>query len=177
MRPSRSAESSAPELSAAEQESRARTILLDQLTGRARSRAELAEKLAARDVPEAVATALLDRFAEVGLVDDAAFARTWVEQRHAGKGLARRALAHELRRKGIDEETAREALSEVADDDEAEAARQVVRSRLRSVQGLPREKAVRRLVGALARKGHAPGVAYAVVREELGVLDDPVEES
>ena len=64
----------------ADPESVARTILLDQLTGRARSRKELADKLAAKDVPDEVATRLLDRFEEVGLVDDAAFARSWVSQ-------------------------------------------------------------------------------------------------
>ena len=59
----------------ADPESVARTILLDQLTGRARTRAELAEKMAKKHVPDDVAQRLLDRFTEVGLIDDAAFAR------------------------------------------------------------------------------------------------------
>src|SRR3954470_543124 len=101
----------------ADPESVARTILLNQLTGRARTRPELATKLSSRDVPDDIATRLLDRFEEVGLVDDAAFAREWVEQRQSGRGLARRALAMELRRKGIDDETAREALDEIDPDD------------------------------------------------------------
>jgi regulatory protein len=155
----------------------ARTILLDQLTGRARSRKELAHKLAAKGVPGELATRLLDRFEEVGLVDDGAFARTWVDQRQSGKGLARRALAQELRRKGVDEDTARTVLDEQAEDDpdgELEAARMLVRRKLRSVQGVEHDKAVRRLVGMLARKGHSSGVAYRVVREELSVdLADP----
>ena len=95
----------------------ARKILLDQLTGRARSRKELGDKLASKQVPDEIATRLLDRFEEVGLVDDDAFARSWVSQRQSadggGKGLARRALAQELRRKGVDDETAREALDDV----------------------------------------------------------------
>lgn len=152
----------------------ARKILLDQLTGRARSRHDLAAKLAQRNVPDELATRLLDRFEEVGLVDDAAFAREWVAQRHEGRGLARRALAQELRRKGIDDEVAREALVDVAEDDEVEAARLLVRRKLRSVRGLEPDKAVRRLVGMLARKGHSSGVAYRVVREELRAdLVDP----
>jgi regulatory protein len=161
----------------ADQESVARKILLDQLTGQARTRAELAKKLAAKDVPGEVATRLLDRFEEVGLIDDAAFARDWVEQRQAGKGLARRAPAQELRRKGVDEEVARGALDQQAESDpeaEVEAARMLVRRKLRSVRGLEPQKATQRLVGMLARKGHSPGVAYRVVREELGVdLADP----
>ena len=161
----------------ADPESVARKILLDQLTGQARSRAELATKLASKDVPADIAARLLDRFEEVGLIDDAAFARDWVEQRQAGKGLARRALAQELRRKGIDDELARDILDAKADDDpeaELEAARMLVRRKLRSVRSLDHDKAVRRLVGMLARKGHGPGVAYRVVREELDVdLADP----
>ena len=151
----------------ADQEAVARKILLDQLTGRARSRQQLADKLAQKNVPEELANRLLDRFEEVGLVDDAAFARDWVLQRSSGKGLARRALALELRRKGIDDELARDALELVEPDDEQEAARDLVRRKLRSVQGLDVDRATRRLVGMLARKGHSPGVAYAVVKEEL----------
>ena len=150
-------------------ESVARTILLDQLTGRARSRHDLAAKLAQREVPEEIAARLLDRFEEVGLVDDAAIAREWVEQRQSGRGLAKRALAMELRRKGIDDETAREALDEIDADDEVEAARTLVRAKLRTVRGLDRDKAVRRLVGMLGRKGHSAGVAFRVVKEELDV--------
>jgi regulatory protein len=147
-----------------------RKILLDQLTGRARTRSELAVKLAGKDVPEDVATRLLDRFEEVGLVNDEAFAREWVEQRQTGRGLARRALAMELRRKGIDDETARDVLEEIDPDDEVEAARTVVRAKLRSVGGLDREKALRRLVGVLARKGHSSSVAFRVVKEELAAV-------
>ena len=87
-------------------------------------------------MPDEVATRLLDRFEEVGLVDDAAFARTWVSQRQQGKGLARRALAQELRRKGVDDEVAREALDEVDPADEAAAAHDLVRKKLRSLRGL-----------------------------------------
>jgi regulatory protein len=158
----------------ADPESVARTILLNQLTGRARTRSELATKLSSRDVPDDVATRLLDRFEEVGLVDDAAFARDWVEQRQSGRGLARRALAMELRRKGIDDEVAREALDEIDPDDELEVARTLVRAKLRLVRNLDRDKAVRRLVGMLARKGHSAGVAFRVVKEELDLdLDSP----
>ena len=158
----------------ADPEAVARKILLDQLTGRARSRAELEKKLAQRNVPADVGARLLDRFEEVGLVDDGAFAREWVAQRQEGRGLARRALAQELRRKGIDDEVARDALGVIDESDEVEAARMLVRRKLRSVRGLEADTAVRRLVGMLARKGHSSGVAYRVVRDELGAdLADP----
>ncbi len=151
----------------ADQEAVARKILLDQLTGRARSRSELEGKLAKKGVPEEVAVRLLDRFEEVGLVDDEAFARSWVESRQAGKGLARRALAQELRRKGVDDEVAREVLDEVDPDDELESARDLVRRKLRTAARLDRDTAIRRLTGMLARKGYPSSVAFRVVREEL----------
>lgn len=156
----------------------ARKILLDQLTGQARSRAELAERLRRRNVPDTVATRLLDRFEEVGLVNDEAFARLWVESRQRSRGLARRALAQELRRKGVADETAREVLDEVDPEDEAEQARALVRKKLRSVRHVDDTVATRRLAGMLARKGYSAGLAFSVVREELAaagrdaVLDD-----
>jgi len=149
----------------------ARKILLDQLTGQARSRRELADKLKAKLVPDDVATRLLDRFEEVGLVDDEAFARAWIASRQPGKGLARRALAHELRRKGIDDEVAKEALDEIDPDDEATAARALVRTKLRSLSRVDDTTATRRLVGMLARKGYSSGLAFSVVREEIAASE------
>jgi regulatory protein len=156
----------------ADPESVARTILLDALTGQARSRQELRDKLAKRDVPDELAERLLDRFTEVGLVDDAAFARSWVESRQRSRGLARRALAQELRRKGVDDETARGALDDLDPAAEEQAARLLVRKKLRSLRGVDRVTATRRLAGLLARKGYPAGLAFAVVREELGAVDD-----
>jgi regulatory protein len=159
----------AREVPEADAESVARTILLDQLTGQARSRRELADKLAKKLVPDEIATRLLDRFEEVGLIDDAAFARSWISSRGAeGRGLARRALAQELRRKGVADEVAREALDEIDGDDEREAARLLVRRKLRSMRALDDQVKTRRLVAMLGRKGYPPGLCFAVVREEVG---------
>lgn len=160
----------------ADAEEVARKILLDQLTAQARSRAELARRLARRRVPDEVAERLLDRFEEVGLIDDAAFARAWVESRQPGKGLGRRALAQELRRRGIDEDVARAALDEVEPEDEEAAARALVRRKLRTVRGVDRVTATRRLAGMLARKGHGGDVVWRVVREELdGVVREELD--
>ena len=162
----------------ADPEQVARTILLDQLTGRARSRKELSDKLRSKDVPDDLATRLLDRFEEVGLVDDEAFARSWVAGRQSAKGLARRALAQELRRKGVDDEVAREALDELEPEQEEQAARTLVRKKLRSLNRVDDVTATRRLVGMLARKGYGSGMAFAVVRDELSRAgrEDPTDE-
>lgn len=157
----------------ADPEAVARRILLDALTGQARSRQELSDKLAKRGVPDDLAGRLLDRFTEVGLVDDAAFARLWVEGRHRSRGLAPRALAHELRRKGVDDETAKEALEGLDERAQRAAARTLVEKKLRSLRGVDRATATRRLAGLLARKGYPAGLAYSVVREVLGELEEP----
>lgn len=152
----------------ADHEAVARKILLDALTGQARSRKELADRLAKKDVPADLAARLLDRFTEVGLIDDASFARQWVESRQRSRGLAPRALSQELRRKGVDDETVKEALEQIDEDDQREAARGLVRRKLRSMRGLDHQTATRRLAGMLARKGYSSGLAFSVVREELG---------
>jgi regulatory protein len=149
----------------------ARNIVLRQLTMAPRSRAQLAQKLADRGTPTDVADRVLDRMEQVGLVDDVAFAEAWVRSRAQSRGLSRRALAHELRGKGIDDETARAALDQVDDDAELAAARDLVARRLPAMHGLARDKQVSRLVGMLARKGYASGVAFRVVRDAVAASD------
>ncbi|MGH1564792.1 regulatory protein RecX [Mumia sp. DW29H23] len=156
-------------------ESVARKILLDRLAEQPRSRAELAAQLARRNVPDEIAAQMLDRFEEVGLVDDEEFAQLWVRSRQQTRGLAGRALALELRRKGIDDEIVRDTIDTIDPASEEEAARAVVRKKLRAMRNVEEQVKVRRLVGALGRKGYGPGLAYRIVREEVGAADDPME--
>ncbi|MEU1837006.1 regulatory protein RecX [Micromonospora chersina] len=144
----------------------AREICLRQLAVRPRTRAELAGALAKRGISEEVADQVLDRYDEVGIVDDAAFARAWVSSRHTGRGLARRALANELRQRGVDGEVAGEALDEIDEETEAETARALVDRKLRTARGEP-DAVFRRLVGMLARKGYPAGVAIRAVKDAL----------
>lgn len=144
----------------------AREICLRQLAVRPRTRAELAAALARRGISEEIAAQVLDRYHEVGMIDDAAFARAWVTSRHQGRGLARRALASELRRRGVDEDLVSEALEQVDEATETATARALVDRRLRTMTGTP-EAVFRRLVGMLARKGYPPGTAIRVVRDAL----------
>ena len=146
----------------------ARAICLRQLTAGPRSRAQLSSALARRNVPADAAEAVLDRFAEVGLVDDAEFARAWVESRHLGRGLSRRALEHELHSRGVAASDRAAALAAVDAESEEVAARQLVDRRLHATRGLDPAARTRRLVGMLARKGYPSGVALRVVRDALG---------
>lgn len=163
--------------SPAHPESVARTIVLNKLTAQARSRHELAEALAARAVPDDVAERVLDRFTEVGLIDDAAYAQAWVTSRQSTRGLARRALAHELRGKGVDEDVIRSSLQQVQPDDERQAAHALVARKLRSTRGLDRVTRTRRLASLLARKGYPAGLAMQVVREALAHDDADADSS
>ncbi len=129
----------------------ARTLCLRALTGAPKTRQQLAEMLARKGVPDDAAESVLDRFVEVGLVDDAAFARAWVDSRQAGRGLARRALQAELKAKGVEAEVAAQAVEAVDADEERAAAVRLVERRARTMQRLDRATATRRLVGMLAR--------------------------
>jgi regulatory protein len=159
-------------------ESAARGICLRALTGAPKTRQQLADVLAQRGIPDDAAEAVLDRFTEVGLIDDAAYARAWVSSRQAGRGLARRALSAELRAKGVEPDVAAEAVGEVDDEDERAAAQRLVERRIGAMRRLDRATATRRLMGMLARKGYNGGLAAAVIREALdgagldGAVDD-----
>ncbi|MQY38300.1 Regulatory protein RecX [Streptomyces sp. RB17] len=146
---------------------RARAICLRLLTGTPRTRKQLADALRKREIPEEVAEEVLSRFEEVGLIDDSAFADAWVESRHHGRGLARRALAQELRTKGVDSALIDEAVSQLDSEQEEETARELVTRKLRATRGLDRDKRLRRLAGMLARKGYPEGMALRVVRQAL----------
>jgi regulatory protein len=112
-----------------------------------------------------VAAAVLDRMTEVGLVDDEAYAQMLVRSQQAERGLSRRALAGELRAKGIDDELAQSALAAISDAAERDRARELVDKKLRAMHGLDVTVQTRRVAALLARKGYSSSVAYAVIRE------------
>ncbi|MFD4789015.1 recombination regulator RecX [Streptomyces sp. NPDC058459] len=153
--------------SAADTAEQARNICLRLLTGTPRTRKQLADGLRKREIPDEVAEEVLSRFEEVGLVDDSAFADAWVESRHHGRGLARRALARELRTKGVDPALIDEAVGQLDSEQEEATARELVDRKLRATRGLDRDKRLRRLAGMLARKGYPEGMALRVVRQAL----------
>lgn len=154
---------------------RARAICLRLLTGAPRTRKQLADALEKREIPEEIAVEVLSRFEELRLIDDAAFAGAWVESRHHGRGLARRALARELRTKGVEPALIDEAVGQLDSEREEETARELVARKLRATRGLERDKRVRRLAGMLARKGYPEGMALRVVRQALAEEGEDTE--
>lgn len=164
-------------------EERARALCLRLLTGTPRTRRQLADAMRRRGIPEQVAEHVLSRFEDVGLIDDAAFADAWVESRHHSRGLARRALARELRTRGVEQGVIERAVDQLDSQQEEAAARALVDRRLRATRGLERDKRIRRLAAMLARKGYAEGLALRVIRgaleregEDIEFLEDVLPE-
>ncbi|MGH3824559.1 MAG: regulatory protein RecX [Pseudonocardiaceae bacterium] len=153
----------------------AQRICLRLLTARPRSRVELAGALRRRGIPEEVGEPVLDRLGELGLVNDATLAEAAVYSGHSHRGLGRQALSTELQRRGVPDEVADEAVAMVRPEDEERRAHELVRRKLRTSIGRDTETVARRLGAMLARKGYPEGLAWRVVRDELGADGCPAE--
>lgn len=152
---------------------RAREVCLRLLTLAPRTRAQLAAALVKKGIPDEAANEVLGRLEDVGLIDDASFARAWVESRHYSRGLAGRALSAELKKRGVAAEEIRAAIDDqLGPDAEVSAARRLVDRKLGSMRGLSPEQRTRRLAGMLARKGYPAGLAFRVIREALEAEGD-----
>lgn len=147
-------------------------MVLDALSRSARTRGQLSELLERKGVPEEVGEAVLDRFAELGLVDDAAYAEAFTRSRHEHRGMGSRAIAFELRRRAVPDELVQEAVSTLDADQEQETASRLARERQARMRALPREVQARRLAGFLARKGYGGQVVGRAVREALTAADE-----
>jgi len=150
-------------------EEQARALCLRLLTARARTRAELAGQLGKRGYPDDVSNQVLDRLADVGLVDDRDFADQWVRSRHVNAGKGKRALVSELRTKGVDDDVISAALADIDSGAERARAEQLVADKLRR-ERLTDDgdaKLARRLVGMLARRGYGQSMAFDVVKVAL----------
>ncbi len=156
-----------PEARVGDPETRARQVCLRLLTAEPRTRAQLAQALRRRGVPDDAAESVLSRFADAGLINDAAFARAWVESRHHSRGLSRRSLSAELKRRGVDSEEIREAVDTLDSEQEAATAQRLVEQKMASTRGQPPEARVRRVAGVLARKGYPPGLTFKLIREVM----------
>src|SRR5829696_6648230 len=158
-----------PSTSEASREEQARNLCLRLLTARARTHSELQGQLAKRGYPDELSGRVLDRLAHVGLVDDADFAEQWVRSRRVNAGKGKRALAAELRTKGVDNDVITAALADIDAGAERGRAEQLVRDKLRreKLGDGDDTKVMRRLVGMLARRGYGQSMAVEVVASEL----------
>ena len=143
----------------------ARNIVLNQLNFMPRSRKELETALAKRHVEPDVAKSVLDRFEEIGMVDDAAYAELLIRSRCNTKRVSRSVLRQQLRQKGVDQEIIEDALMVVTDEDELRMATELVEKKLRAMSNLEPEVRKRRLFGLLARKGYGTQIALRVIND------------
>lgn len=120
------------------------------LAHRPRSRQEVSRNLASHEVPPAAADRVLERLAALGLLDDLAFARWWVDNRTTHQPRGALALRHELVTHGV---SRAEIDAAIGDLDEAALAREVAEAHLASHAALDRRTFDRKLGGILARRG------------------------
>jgi len=133
------------------------------LSYRPRSSTEVRQNLTKRDIPEPLVEATIARLREGGLLNDAAFAQAWVENRSAFRPRSKSALRVELRRKGLDDEVIGSVLEEQVD--EEALARQAARKYARRLAGLEWPDFRQKLGGFLARRGFSYATAAPVVSE------------
>jgi regulatory protein len=158
-----------------EERERARNGALALLAVRPRSRRELTDRLVRKGLPAEVVTGVLDDLAARGYVDDAAFARYWVENRQANRPRGRRALTAELRAKGVDAGDIDAATLPTAADEEASAL-VLARRRAATLREPDPRRFQQRLGAFLQRKGYAYDtvrvVVAAVLAERGAAADD-----
>lgn len=164
-------ESRVEALLAADQVARATESALNFLAYRPRSEREVRDRLRRGAYEQGAIDAVIQKLHGWRYLDDADFARRWVEGRSAQKPRGARLLQQELRQKGIDAETAREVIA-AADLDELAAAEALARKRLTAYAGED-PLVVRRRVGAfLARRGYGFDVVRAALDRALGEPED-----
>lgn len=163
-------ESDIDRLRAADEPDRATATALNLLTHRGRSERELRQRLRQKGYTAAAIDETIRRVVDWGYLDDEQFAAAWVEQRSSGKPRSRRALAHELREKGVDREII-EATIEEADIDEVADARRLAADKWRKERGQDPDKRRQRTAAYLARRGYGWDVAKQVI-DELAAGDE-----
>jgi regulatory protein len=150
------------ELAADDLRRRAFDAALHLLSYRPRSEHEIRTRLLRRGLPPDVVGAAVEKLRDDGLVNDAAFARAWVEGRTGASPRGRELLRRELRRKGVDAATATEAVAAVS---EEEAARRAALKQVRALRGLAYRDFRNRLAGYLQRRGFGYDVIRPIVAE------------
>lgn len=160
------------EIEAAEAAEAAKQVLLRRLSHAPRTRKELAKDLKDKDISDEVANVALDRFEEVGLINDQALASNYVSSQHERKGLGKNALRQQLRAKGVSDDVALEAISQISDDQEFQAAFALACKKIRSLQKDDAKTQLRKIVGVLARKGYSSNLAFRVAKEVITDLPD-----
>jgi regulatory protein len=160
-----------------EQLQKAKDAAYNYLSYRARSVKEVRDKLVQKEFAEEIIEQVVDDLQRQKLLNDREFARRFVEAR-LGRANGSRKLAQELRRKGIETEIIDEVLGEFAATlDSEERAMGLLGKQAWRYRGLERDKAKRRMLGFLARRGYDAQMARSAVDKVWQELEDEVEGS
>ena len=137
------------------------------LAARACSTREIEQKLLRAGYRLSTVEMVIYKLQRENLLDDADFARQWVESRQHHK-LGRSRIAQELRRKGISQEEAEDALSVIDDDDQLSGAVALAeKAAARIKPGEDMRKAASRIAGMLARRGYSWDIAKQAIAQVL----------
>ena len=160
-------------LSPERQAQRSRNVLLYQLGRGAKSAHTLRQILEKREIDFEIAEAAIQRFIEVGLIDDLAYAETVVNSRQKFKGLAKSAIKRELSQKGVDAIIVERVTSEITIDDELAMAIELADKRAGRMAYLEKVVRQRRLSGYLSRKGYSSSIVTVAVKHAEANLRSP----
>jgi regulatory protein len=141
------------------------------LAVRPRAEHELRNRLKRKEYDAATIDLAIERVRNWGYLDDADFARRWVDNRLEYRPRSKRMLELELRQKGVDRETI-ETTMEETDIDEVAAATELARKAAAKMSGLDPAVARRRITGQLARRGFDYGTIRSALEHALGSIDE-----
>jgi regulatory protein len=163
-KPKTEGEDSPRSLSPERQEQRARNVLLHQLSRSAKTAKQCRDILAKREIDAEIAESVIQRYIEVGLIDDHAVAQTIANSRRKYKGLAKSAIKRELNEKGISADLIELSVAEFDSESELRAATELALKRMPRLASLERDVRQRRLTGYLARKGYGSSQIIAAIK-------------
>jgi regulatory protein len=145
----------------------AKQVLLRRLSNAPRTRKELAQDLKKKKIEEDIAKQALDRFEELGLINDQTYSENFVANTHERRKLGKKALKQQLRSKGVSEETANQAVLQISDEDEFKSALALALKKIRSIQKDDPQTQIRKIVSLLARKGYSSSLSFQVAKEVI----------
>jgi len=150
----------------------AKQVLLRRLSNAPRTRKELAQDLKNKKIEADIAQVALDRFEELGLINDQTYSENFVSTTHERRKLGKKALKQQLKSKGVSEEIANQAISQISEDDEFNAALHLALKKFRSIQHDDPQSQIRKIVGLLARKGYSSSLSFQVAKEVINDFPD-----
>ncbi|MFZ9212635.1 MAG: regulatory protein RecX [Candidatus Nanopelagicales bacterium] len=145
----------------------AKQVLLRRLSNAPRTRKELAQDLKKKKIEEDIAKQALDRFEELGLINDQTYSENFVANTHERRKLGKKALKQQLRSKGVSEETANQAVLQISDEDEFKSALALALKKIRSIQNDDPQTQIRKIVSLLARKGYSSSLSFQVAKQVI----------